>query len=100
HDGHEHTEVNEHVWFSFDTVRAMARAVEAQLAALDPAGADDFRANLETFENELTALRDRATALAAVAKDRTVVVTEPVAEYLIGELRLHDLTPPSFPSAI
>lgn len=100
HEGHEHGAVNEHVWFDVPTVDAVARGVAEKLAELDPAGAEEYRANADEFGGELqqiTAVTDR---IAATHPDAPVAQSEPIAHYLLEAAGARDLTPPEFTSAI
>jgi zinc transport system substrate-binding protein len=60
--GHAHAGGDPHVWVAPATVRVAARNISAALAALDPAGAPLYRANLAAFLAEIDAL-DRALRL-------------------------------------
>jgi ABC-type Zn uptake system ZnuABC Zn-binding protein ZnuA len=80
HDGHSHGDdgtlgPNPHVWTSVRIAAALVPAIADELAALDPDGEDDYRANAEDLAAELTAL-DEAIAVAVdtvPAEHRTLV---------------------------
>lgn len=91
---------NEHVWYDLNTVRALADALAESLATLDPANADNYRSNSERFDAELGGLQARVHDLAAAHSGETVLVTEPVPLYLLGDAGLTNLTPTAFSTAI
>ncbi|NLG55550.1 MAG: zinc ABC transporter solute-binding protein [Rhodococcus sp.] len=101
HDhGHSHGSVNEHVWYDYLTVAAVAQAVADELAELDPSNADSYRANATTFTDELAGVTAIVDGIAASHVDAPVAQTEPVAQYLLDAAALRDLTPPDFLRAI
>jgi zinc/manganese transport system substrate-binding protein len=101
HDGHDHIEgFNEHVWYSFEAMDALAHEIAARLGDLDAANAAGYDANYEQFATELGALEERAHELHETLEGTGVAVTEPVPVYLLAELGLDDLTPEAFSEAI
>lgn len=100
-DGHSHLEgFNEHVWYSFEAMDALAAEIAERLGDLDPAGADGFTANYEEFAAGLAALEETAHALHEQLEGTGVAMTEPVPAYLLAELGLDNLTPAEFTEAI
>jgi zinc/manganese transport system substrate-binding protein len=97
---HEHGEFNEHVWYSLPTVQALATQLATDLGAADPAGAAEFTANAEAFNNQVAELVTRAEAIGAAQPGARVAVTEPVPGYLVETAGLTDVTPPEFTEAI
>lgn len=93
-------ELNEHVWYDLPAMRAYAAELAEHLAHLDPARADDFRDRAAAFAAELTALEERARALAAAHPGAAVASTEPVPAYLLELAGLADLTPADFTEAV
>ena len=91
---------NEHVWYSFEAVDAVAREVAAQLGDLDSANAATYQANYESFATDLGALQERARELRGVLEGTAVAITEPVPLYLLAELGLDNATPDAFSEAI
>lgn len=69
HDGHgeaeEDGEYDEHVWTSLKNAVRLVRALEEELVAMDPAGAEVYRENAETFVGELEALDGEFTSFFA-----------------------------------
>jgi zinc/manganese transport system substrate-binding protein len=84
---------NPHLWYSPLTMPAVAKAVAADLAALDPSEAGYFDANVTTFDNSLKPW------LAAIAKVKAeypgapVATTEPVGDYMLQAAGTDNLTP-------
>lgn len=100
-DGHSHIEgFNEHVWYSFEAMDALAGAIAAHLGELDADNADSYHANYEQFAADLGALEEKAHELHEGFEGTGVVVTEPVPVYLLAELGLDNLTPDEFSEAI
>lgn len=100
-DGHDHIEgFNEHVWYSFEAMDALALEIAEQLSDLDAENAGSYRAGYDEFAAGLATLEERAHELHGDFEGTGVVVTEPVPVYLLAELGLDDLTPPEFSEAI
>jgi zinc/manganese transport system substrate-binding protein len=101
HDGHDHIEgFNEHVWYSFEAMDALALEIAARLGDLDAENAASYDAGYEQFAAGLAALEERAHELHETLEGTGVAVTEPVPVYLLAELGLDDLTPEAFSEAI
>jgi zinc/manganese transport system substrate-binding protein len=84
---------NPHLWYKPATMPAVARAIAAGLAALAPAHAAYFRANVSAFD---ASLRPWLTALQQFASrypNTTVATTEPVADYMLEAAQIKNLTP-------
>ncbi len=99
HD-HDHSDGNEHVWYDFHVVEDFASRLAGALAALDSEYSSDYSDNLIDFQGEIEILEDRVAAFSGKYANSTVVTSEPVADYLLLELGLEDLTPKSFSQAI
>jgi zinc/manganese transport system substrate-binding protein len=97
---HDHSDGNEHVWYDFHVVEDFASRLAGALAALDPEYSSLYSDNLVVFQNEIEILEDRMAALSGKYPGATFVASEPVANYLLIELGLEDLTPKSFSQAI
>lgn len=101
HEGHDHIEgFNEHVWYDFHAMEALADALAAELSELDPANASTFEANAEAFAADLEPLEATAESLHERLEGSAVAVTEPVALYLLAEVGLDNVTPEAFTEAI
>ena len=99
HD-HDHAHGNEHVWYDFHMVEDFATRLTDQLKTLDPDNAAQYTANLEDFLVGIESLEERVAAVAASVSGAKVISSEPVADYLLAELGLTNVTPESFSQAI
>jgi zinc/manganese transport system substrate-binding protein len=99
HD-HDHAHGNEHVWYDFHVVEDFATRLAEQLKTLDPDNAAQYTANLEDFLVGIESLEESAAAIASSVSDAKVISSEPVADYLLAELGLTNITPESFSQAI
>jgi zinc/manganese transport system substrate-binding protein len=97
--GHE-AGFNEHVWYNLDAMSKLADEVSAKLGTLDPASAQTFTANAETFKSGLAGLEDKLAAVKADAEHSPVAVTEPVPVYLLEAAGLENKTPAEYSAAI
>lgn len=99
-DAHDHREINEHVWYSFDAMSALVEELAAQLSALDPADAAVFAANADALSTGLAELEHRASGIAAAHAGAHVAITEPVPLYLLEAAGLANVTPVEFSTAV
>jgi zinc/manganese transport system substrate-binding protein len=99
HD-HDHAHGNEHVWYDFHVVEDFATRLADQLKTLDPDNAAQYTANLEEFLVGIESLEERAAVVAGSVSGAKVISSEPVADYLLAELGLTNITPESFSQAI
>ena len=93
-------DLNEHVWYSLPTMKALAGRIATDLGAADPAGADAFTANAGAFGTRVDELIARVAALKAAHGGERIAVTEPVPLYLTDAAGLIDATPPEFSEAV
>ncbi|MDR1791590.1 MAG: zinc ABC transporter substrate-binding protein [Propionibacteriaceae bacterium] len=91
---------NEHVWYSFDAMEALAQQLATALADVDPQGADAYTANYQAFAAQLAELESAATQLQASAQGKGVAITEPVPLYLLEAVGLVNQTPEEFSEAV
>jgi zinc/manganese transport system substrate-binding protein len=97
---HDHSDGNEHVWYDFHVVEDFASRLAAKLAALDSEYSSIYSDNLVVFQSEIEILEDRMAGVSGKYSGGSFVASEPVANYLLIELGLEDLTPKSFSQAI
>jgi len=90
--------LNEHVWFDLPTVLKVAEALAAEYSELAPGSSEIFAANLAEFAAGISVLEAKEAAVAASGAG--VVMTEPVAGYLLEATGFTDVTPPKFSAAI
>ncbi|WP_102141655.1 metal ABC transporter solute-binding protein, Zn/Mn family [Mycobacterium hubeiense] len=91
---------NEHVFYDPAAAKAVATRIADQLAGVDEAHADDYRANAAAFGRQADALLESERSIAKQRPGAAVVATEPVAFYLVRNAGLTDRTPPGFASAV
>lgn len=96
----DHDHGNEHVWYDFHVVEDFASRLAEQLKTLDPDNAAQYTANLEEFLVGIESLEERAAAVASSVSDAKIISSEPVADYLLADLGLTNITPESFSQAI
>lgn len=97
---HDHGEFNEHVWYSFAAMSAVADAVATELGEIKPDAAGTFDANATAFKDSLAGLTGQLDALAAGSAGKGVLMTEPVPFYLLEAAGLENVTPADYSSAI
>ena len=91
---------NPHLWYKPTTMPAVAKALAADLSAIQPAHAAYFQASATRFDNSL---KPWDAALAAFAKrypKTPVATTEPVGDYMLAAAGAVNLTPFSFQADI
>src|SRR5580693_5068156 len=84
---------NPHLWYKPATMPAVANAVAADLAALQPAHASYFKANATAFIASLTGWNNAIAAFRAKYPDTPVATTEPVADYMLQAVGADNMTP-------
>jgi len=84
---------NPHLWYDPRTMPAVAKALAADLSALEPAHAASFQAALRTFDSSLTPWLDAVAAFRATYGGSSVATTEPVADYLLTAMGMVNRTP-------
>ena len=87
---------NPHLWYSPATMPAVAKAIAADLAALLPARAAVFRANLARFDASLRPWYQALARFKATYPGTPVAVTEPVGDDLLKAAGARILTPFGF----
>ena len=91
---------NEHVWYDFPTVAAVAGKVADAFEANDPGHAASYQRNLKSFVDALSGLEKREARLAQSHTGVGVAITEPVPLYLLQACGLVNRTPPQFSEAV
>jgi zinc/manganese transport system substrate-binding protein len=91
---------NPHLWYSPGTMPAVATAIAADLAALDPAHAAYYQANASTFTRSLGPWYSSLAQLKAGDQRVPVATTEPVADYLLQAAGAVNATPWAFQADI
>jgi zinc/manganese transport system substrate-binding protein len=84
---------NPHLWYSPTTMPAVAKAIAADLGALQPSHRAYFQANLRTFDNSLQPWYQAIARFKAAYPGTPVAVTEPVGDYMLQAAGTQILTP-------
>jgi zinc/manganese transport system substrate-binding protein len=91
---------NEHVFYDMAVAKAVAAEIAKRLGEIDPANADEYRANATKFGQQTDAIAESERAIGKAHPSGSVVATEPVAYYLLRTAGITDRTPPGFASAV
>jgi zinc/manganese transport system substrate-binding protein len=91
---------NPHLWYEPSTMPAVANAIAADLAAVQPDHASYFKANAAAFIKSLTAWDNAIAAFKAKYPGTAVATTEPVADYMLQAAGVDNLTPFAFQADI
>ena len=89
-------EFNEHVFFSIDSARKVAKVVESDLAKASPDNKAAFESNLKDFESKLDDLKAHAAKVGEKHPNSTAIATEPVVGYLLEDMKVKNITPEEF----
>lgn len=92
---HSHGDFNEHVFFSLDTAKKVAEAVNKQLAATSPANQAIYAKNTQQFIQQIDVLKVKAKQIGQ-QKAITAFATEPVIGYLLADMGIKDMTPKAY----
>jgi len=84
---------NPHLWYKPQTMPALAPAIAADLAVLQPAHAAYFKANAIAFVRSLAPWYRALAQFAGEYPDAPVATTEPVGDYMLEAAGTVDLTP-------
>ncbi|RJP74542.1 MAG: zinc ABC transporter substrate-binding protein [Candidatus Zixiibacteriota bacterium] len=92
HHGHDHEpgddDVNPHAWVSPFEAAKMTRYLGEQLARVDSAHADQYRANAAAYAARLDSLGQAFRELVAGASNRRIVTFHPAFDYLARDIGL------------
>lgn len=91
---------NPHLWYAPTTMPAVAKAIAADLSALQPAHAVYFRSQVTKFTDSLQPWYAAIAAFKAKYAGTPVAVTEPVGDYLLQAAGCDIATPFSLQAAI
>jgi zinc/manganese transport system substrate-binding protein len=93
-------ELNEHVWYDFETVLKLSDEVVSSLSEIDPDHASDYEANGKAFSEKVQGLIDSEAEKEPGSTGAGVAITEPVPGYLLDALGAENRTPEEFSEAI
>jgi zinc/manganese transport system substrate-binding protein len=91
---------NPHLWYDPKTMPAVAKAIAADLSALQPEHQAYFAANLKKFDASLKPWLTAIAQFKAKYHSITAATTEPVADYLLTAMGIDNLTPFTFQADI
>ena len=91
---------NPHLWYDPATMPKVARAIAADLSAIDPAHSSYFTARATAFDQHLQAWNQAITNLKTSFPGAPVATTEPVADYMLQAAGLDNRTPWTFQADI
>jgi zinc/manganese transport system substrate-binding protein len=91
---------NPHLWYKPGTMTAVAGAIAADLAQIDPAHAAYYKANAAAFTASLDVWGQAIATFKAAHPGTPVATTEPVADYLLQAAGADILTPWTFQADI
>jgi zinc/manganese transport system substrate-binding protein len=100
HEGHNHGEFNEHVWYDLATVSEVARTISDKLGKIDPEHAAEFTTNAEAFETELDGLQAQLDGVSGKVRGTAVAASDPVPLHLFNAAGLENRTPAEFIEAV
>jgi zinc/manganese transport system substrate-binding protein len=84
---------NPHLWYEPQTMPAVAKAIAADLSALQPSHAAYFKAKAASFEHSLTPWHQALERFADEYPHTPVATTEPVGDYMLEAAGTVNLTP-------
>ena len=91
---------NPHLWYDPKTMPAAAKAMTAELSALQPSHKAYFQANLAKFDKSLDPWLTAIAQFKAKYPGTPVATTEPVADYMLQAAGTDNLTPFTFQADI
>ena len=91
---------NEHIFYDFVQVQDVAAVIASAIETVDPSTFDQGQANFDAFRQRLEGLTALSAGIMDSLDNRDVVLTEPVAAYLLTSMGFFDVTPASFTRAI
>lgn len=91
---------NPHVFYDLPSVKKVADQVAKDLGAIQADKAATFTANAKQFDTKVDELLAKVTKIGAEHPGKQVVVTEPVADYLLKSAGVRDATPEAFGRAV
>ncbi len=86
-----HTGKDPHIWVDPENVKIQAGTIKKTLSALDPAGADVYRANYDQFIKDLDDLDLRLKAALKNLKDENLFVFHPAFGYFTDRYGLNQI---------
>jgi len=91
---------NEHIFYDFVQVQDVAAVIAGAIEAVDRSTFVEGQANFEAFKQRLEGLTAMSAGIMTNLDNPDVVLTEPVAAYLLTSMGFNDVTPAAFTRAI
>ena len=95
HHHHHHCSVNEHVFYDLHAVSEVAKAVANTMSQADGDNAEAYQEGVKAFQDQLEKLEAQAETIKARGHKHSLA-TEPLANYLLEDAGIHDLTPEEY----
>ena len=95
HHHHHHCSVNEHVFYDLHAVGEVAKAVAKTMSQADGDNAAAYQEGAKAFQDQLETLEAQAETIKARGHKHSLA-TEPLANYLLEDAGIHDLTPEEY----
>lgn len=96
-DGHDHAHSdNEHVWYQPRSVRHVAERIAEQLSELNPDRSADYERATAEFGRRLDEVDKSIAEIEKQHRGTEVLATAPIADLLLSEAGLNDITPGSY----
>lgn len=95
HHHHHHCAVNEHVFYDLHAVSEVAKAVASTMSKADSDNAASYQDAAKAFQGKLDELESQAEQIKARGEKHSLA-TEPLANYLLEDAGIHDLTPEEY----
>lgn len=91
HAGHNHGDIDPHVWLSPTLSKKLALSIKNELVALQPEQEATFNKNYEKLIAELDAVDKKFADMASKAKSKTFFVSHAAFGYIAGEYGLQQV---------
>lgn len=92
---HHHGEQNEHVFYQLAAVQQVANAIAQELSTANPTQQATYQQNAAAFNAQLDQLKIEARKIGQ-GKHLQALATEPVADFLLADMGITNVTPPEF----
>ncbi|MEH3155589.1 MAG: zinc ABC transporter substrate-binding protein [Gordonia paraffinivorans] len=93
-------QVNEHFFYDFAVVKAVATDLANAMAEKDPPNRNAYQANAQEFGRQIDGLQAKVAQIKSTRTGTKVAQTEPLAAYLLADAGLVDATPSAFTDAV
>lgn len=78
-------EDNAHAWMNIEDYMTQVKTIEAELSAADPADAEQFSENTESYLAKLSSLKEQADAVKPLTEGKNIVIFHEAYEYVAEE---------------